>query len=96
MGDLKTPFGNAVYPTTSDLAGDTIISRGDDPSADGNPGPGGLQPVWGDAPFSSDAQAETANSVSGLPAHPNRYEPAAETVMPPDLTDRNPGTIDKR
>lgn len=109
MGDLKSVFSNAVYPTTSDLAGDTVVSRGSDPNADGNPGPAALKDFWekGDYPWpagtpgqavSEDtiSQAESANSMSGLPSLPNRFEPSEGAVEPPDLTNRNPGTIDKQ
>jgi hypothetical protein len=39
---------------------------------------------------------EMANSVSGLPLQPNRFEPAESGVEIPSLKDRNPGTIDKQ
>lgn len=98
MGDLKTPFDKAVYPDTSDLSGQGVVSRGSDPNADGGDGPAGLKEFWpADKQATTDAgMAETPNSVSGLPSMPNRFEPAESSVEIPSLQDRNPGTIDKR
>ena len=94
MGDLKTPFTEPAM-SAPDPAGDSIISRGGDPLIDMG-GSSGLQPIWADQPAGSMPSSETANSVSGLPLTPNRWEPAASAEQPPDLTDRSPGTIDRR
>lgn len=95
MGDLRTPFNDPVYPNTSNLGGEGVTQRGSDPNADGNPGPAGLQPVWAEPPVTRTDQAESANSVSGLPSLPNRFEPSEGAVDLPSLERRNPGTIDK-
>lgn len=94
MGDLKSPFNEPAMPPPG-LEGDTVISRGSDPNVDLG-GSSGLKPVWDD-PFagSIDGQ-ETANGISGLPSLPNRSEPSAVSEEPPDLTDRSPGTIDRK
>lgn len=92
---LKPIWSNPPVPDVG-LEGDLVTTRGNDPNAEGNPGPDGLDPVW-DAHFvSQDAGPESANSVSGLPSLPRRYGPSAEPPPPPDLTDRNPGTIDEQ
>jgi hypothetical protein len=99
MGDLKTPWSNPVYPDTSDLGGAGVVSRGSDPNAAGDNGAGmGIDPLWppDKRATTADGQEESANSVSGLPALPNRFEPAEGTVDMPDLTTRSPGTIDKQ
>jgi len=92
---LKTPFNQPVDPGTADLGGQGVINRGTDPLTDLG-GASALQTPF-DRPIdpSLDGQ-ESANSVSGLPMTPNRFEPAESGVMPPSLEDRNPGTIDKR
>ena len=100
MGDPKTPFTKPIFGDVGTLSGAGVISSGSDANADGNDGAAGLVDIWPDAkqPFHENSlqRAESANSVSGLPALPNRFEPAVETVDIPDLTDRTPGTIDKR
>jgi hypothetical protein len=92
---LKTPFTQPVYPNTTDLGGDLATSRGTDPLTDTS-GSSALQTPF-DKPIdpSLDGQ-ETPNSVSGLPAQPNRFQPSETPPDPPSLEDRNPGTIDKR
>lgn len=95
MGDLKTPYDNAVYPTTSDLSGDLPTARGTDPLID----TGGSSAL--ETPFDKPIHAamegdETANSVSGLPKQPRRFQPSQPPPEPPTLETRNPGTIDKR
>lgn len=95
MGDLKTNFDKAVYPNTDNLGGDSITQRGTDPLIDTG-GAGALQDLWQGEIVPKGEGQESANSVSGLPSLPSRWEPAAETVEPPSLEDRQPGTIDKR
>ena len=95
MGDLKTPFNQPVYPNTSDVGGAGVLSRGADPLIDLG-GSSGLQPVWNEKFVPDPSGQETANSVSGLPLQPNRFEDAGSPPQPPTLQDRNPGTIDQR
>lgn len=106
MGDLKPLWPDKDLPlATVGLAGDTVVSSGTDPNARGNDGPAALKDFWQaggrednrSAPATSDGSIEeTRNSVSGLPALPNRFEPAEAKVEPPDLTDRNPGNVDRK
>jgi hypothetical protein len=93
---LRTNWTNPAMPMASSITGDTILSSGGDPNADGNPGPNGLKDSWDNAPFSGDPQKETANTVSGLPPLPDRWEPSDNPPPPPSLQDRNPGTIDQK
>lgn len=95
MGDLKTPFDKPIYPNMSDLSGDLPTSRGTDPLIDTS-GSSGLKTPF-DRPIDPSLEGqETANSVSGLPLQPNRFQPSETPPEPPTLKDRNPGTIDKR
>lgn len=98
MADLTSPFDNAVYPDTQNLGGDGITNRGSDPNAAGNPGSGSVQSHWpgGEQLMGSPSGEESANSVSGLPSLPNRFEPSETPAPPPSLEDRRPGTIDER
>lgn len=92
---LTSPFHNAVYPDTGDLSGDLATSRGTDPNIE-TAGTSALHTPF-DKPIHGEEQTEeTANSVSGLPLHPNRFQPAETPPEPPSLERRNPGTIDKR
>ena len=50
----------------------------------------------GGDPNFPDGAKESANSESGLPALPSRWEPTGKPPEPPSLEDRNPGTIDER
>ena len=98
MGDLKTNFASPILPDHG-IEGSSVVSSGSDPHTDGaGEGPAGLQPVWPDAkrPTTQDGTAESANSLSGLPPLPNRFEPSGTPPEPPSLKDRNPGTIDQR
>lgn len=95
MGDLKTPF-NEPAMSSFGPEGDLPTARGNDPNIDMG-GSSGLQEVWGaDQPTKDMPSSETANSVSGLPLQPARFQPSETPPQPPDLTDRNPGTIDQR
>lgn len=97
MGDLKTFWESKDQIFTgTDTGGAGVVSSGSDPNADGGAGESGLKPMWPDAPLGSLDQAESSNSVSGLPALPNRFEPSESSAEPPDLTDRSPGTIDQQ
>lgn len=99
MGDLKSPWveqGKNVMDAPG-LGGDTVTARGGDPLIDTG-GEGALKDFWPDDKqiASVPGGKETANSVSGMPATPARWEPTETPPSPPDLTDRNPGTIDKK
>lgn len=100
MGDLKSPWESKDQAFTgTSTSGASIVSSGSDPNSEGGDGPAGLTDFWPVRALPESAKpsgAESSNSVSGLPSLPNRYEPAAETVEPPDLTTRSPGTIDKQ
>lgn len=99
MGDLKTNWSDPILGDHG-VDGQGVVSRGSDPNADGGDGPAGLtgivwpsdKQVMGSAPSGQ----ESANSESGLPAQPNRFEPSGDPPQPPSLQDRNPGTIDQR
>ncbi len=95
MGDLKTPYDNAVYPSTSDLSGDLGTQRGNDPNIDTG-GSSALDTPFEKPIYPSLSGAPTSNPVSGLPLAPNRFQPEETPPEPPTLKDRNPGTIDKR
>lgn len=96
MADLKTPYTDPLMDAPGlDGSGDILV-RGGDPQIDTG-GVSGLQGVNFQEPLDPAVpDKETGNSVSGLPALPNRWEPAASSEQPPDLTDRSPGTIDRR
>ena len=94
MGDLMTPF-NEPAMSPPDPSGDLPTARGNDPNIDMG-GSSGLQELWTDQPVPAMASSETTNLVSGLPLHPDRFQPSGTPPPPPDLTDRNPGTIDER
>ena len=95
---LQTPFGEPAM-SPPDNSGQLPTARGNDPNIDMG-GASGLSPnwsgEWGGPPVPLPGSSETANSVSGLPAHPDRFQPSETPPGPPDLTDRNPGTIDQR
>lgn len=98
MAELKTFWDNPGMPVSTDLSGDAIPSSGSDPNADAtvDDKANACDPIWSDAPVSGTSMAESANSVSGLPALPNRYQPAEQPPPPPTLQDRRPGTIDEQ
>lgn len=94
MGDLKTNWPNPGTPIP-DLGGQGIIGRGSDPNADGGGGLAGIIGSPFDKVMPTPSGAESANSVSGLPSLPNRFEPAAANVEIPSMKDRSPLTVDK-
>jgi hypothetical protein len=98
MAELKTFWDDPGMPISTDLSGDANPSSGSDPNAEGGDEHGnGLVPAWDDPPVSTlTSKSESPNSVSGLPSLPNRFEPNVTPPDPPDLKDRNPGTIDER
>lgn len=97
MSDLITPFTNPAMPAPG-LDGDLITARGTDPQVDTSAagGSSALDPVWAAPTVPTPDGSETANPVSGLPGRPARWQPSNTPPQPPDLTDRNPGTIDER
>jgi hypothetical protein len=92
MGDLSSPWTNPGAPTPG-ADGQGVTSRGGDPNVSG--GPSGIESIWPDPATSAPGIAETANSVSGLPGTPARWEPVRTPPAPPSLKDRMPGTIDE-
>lgn len=94
MGDLKSPWDNPGTPVP-DMGGQGVVSRGSDPTVEMG-GAGALKDNWPGATVPVPGGEETANSVSGLPLQPNRFEPSDTPPAMPDLTTRNPGTIDKK
>ena len=96
MADLKTFWDNPVF-SGADLSSDVATGSGSDPNADGGQeGGNACAPIWSNPPVSNPGQAESENSVSGLPSLPNRYQPPDQPPPLPTLTDRRPGTIDKQ
>lgn len=98
MGDLKVPwYGDKNPPPvpTPDLGGDLITARGGDPNTPVT-GTSPIQAPWTDPFVGQMPGKETPNSVSGLPLHPDRYEPNDTPPPPPSVKDRNPGTIDEK
>jgi hypothetical protein len=95
MADLKTFWDNPGMPSSTDLGGDGVVSSGTEPSVSTD-GENALQPIWTNDPVPSMRAEESPNSVSDLPARPNRFEPTETPPPPPTLQDRRPGTIDER
>lgn len=97
MPDLKTfwpnPGGPEAYPG---LSGDGVTQSGSDPQVSVEGSDALVQRHWTNPSVPDPSGEETPNSVSGLPALPNRFEPAAEPPPPPTLQDRRPGTIDQQ
>jgi hypothetical protein len=99
MADLKSFWDNPGMPMSTDLGGDAIPSSGSDPNAEGDGGDGNAHNTFWPNPGMPTLtdKSESANSVSGLPALPNRYEPSPQSPPePPDLKERRPGTIDEK
>jgi hypothetical protein len=98
MSDLKSPWTNPPGPDNPSLDGSSIDSRGSDPSVTVDAPNGLTQIYWENPPVSTlSSGEESANSVSGLPSLPNRFEPSPEKPPPPpSLNDRSPMTIDER
>jgi hypothetical protein len=96
MGDLKTPYTDGAMDQSFDPAGQLPTARGNDPNIDMG-GASGLKDFWSQDQVMEGVPGEaTANSVSALPQNPQRFQPSETPPAPPDLTDRNPGTIDQR
>lgn len=94
-GDLKTNWSDAPV-SVSDLGGDLPTDRGGDPNVDAGSGSSGLSPLWKDQPVPAMATSESSNSQSGLPGLPSRFQPSGTPPAPPNLTDRQPGTVDQK
>jgi hypothetical protein len=95
MADLKTFWDNPGMPQSTDLSGDSITSSGSDPQVSYE-GTSAVKPFWDNPTVPTPGGEETPNSVSGLPAAPNRFEPSSTPPPIPDLKDRRPGTIDEQ
>jgi len=97
MPDLKTFWDNPGMPKTYDLSADGVVSSGTDPEVTID-APNGLagEVLWPAPPVPGTDGQESPNSVSGLPALPNRFESSEQPPPPPTLQDRRPGTIDER
>lgn len=98
MGDgLQTPFDKPAMSAPGS-EGDSVTQRGSEPLIDPNAGgpSNALDPFWKNPVVPVPGGEESGNSVSSLPARPNRFEPTETPPEPPNLTDRRPGTIDKQ
>jgi hypothetical protein len=94
-GSFNPLWQNPPVPT-QDLGGDLVTDRGGDPLIDTG-GTSGLIDFWTKEQIVEvPPDKETPNPVSGLPTTPARWEPSDNPPPPPDLTDRNPGTIDQK
>lgn len=98
MADAFNPLWKNMPVPVPDLGGEAATSRGSDPNASGGAdgGNGLTGSPWASPPVSTPGGEESGNSVSSLPSLPNRFAPGGEPPAPPDLTDRNPGTIDQK
>ena len=96
MADLKSFWSNPPVPDVG-LSGDNNPSSGSDPSVTVDSPNGLTQVLWPNPPVPNISGEETDNSVSGLPALPNRFEPSpASPPEPPSLKERSPTTIDEK
>jgi hypothetical protein len=95
MADLKSPWNDPVTPIP-EFGGEGVVSRGTDPNVTIGSGSGLSGVAFDKAIVSTPGGEETNNSLSGLPAQPNRFEPSGTPPQPPSLQDRMPGTIDER
>lgn len=96
MPDLKTFWDNPGMPKSYDVPqGDGVTESGSDPLISPS-GENALQPIWTNPSVPTPGGEESPNSVSGLPAAPQRFEPSAQPPPPPTLQDRRPGTIDEQ
>ena len=97
MSDLKTFWPNPGGPDANPgLSGDSVTGSGSDPQVTVDSPNGLTQVAWPNPSVPTPGGEETENSVSGLPAQPNRFEPSEQPPPPPTLQDRRPGTIDER
>jgi len=92
---LKSPWSAPVAPTPG-LSGEGVASRGTDPNVTLGSGSGLSGVAFDKAIVSTPGGEETANSISGLPAQPNRMVESPSSMTPPSLKDRMPGTVDER
>lgn len=100
---LQTPFNKPIYGETADLSGPLGRARGNDPTAEPTTDAvdHAIINFWDDSkqPMAENpapSRTETANSVSGLPLQPQRFQPDETPPDPPSMQMRNPGTIDKK
>jgi hypothetical protein len=97
MGDLKSPWESKDQAFTgTDMAGAGVTERGGEDVGDNAGSGSGLQPMWKEPILGNFDKAETANSVSGLPSLPNRFEPTEAPPEMPSLKDRSPLNVDKK
>jgi hypothetical protein len=97
-GPIQTPFTEPAMGSFGP-EGDLGMNRDTDPNTlNADNGTSAVIDFWTtDQTVESPQNSETMNSVSGMPQTPTRFYPApAEPPPPPDLTDRNPGTIDQK
>jgi len=95
MADLKTFWTNPGTPAVTDLTSETASSSGSDPEIT-IAGESACKPFWPEPPVPYlTSGAESSNSVSGLPALPDRFQPSDQPPPPPTLQDRRPGSIDE-
>lgn len=95
MSDLKTNFTQPVFGNLTDMGGDLPTARGNDPNISLS-GASALQTTFDRAVDPSLDGTATANSVSGLPPNPQRFQPVETPPEMPSLQDRMPGTVDKQ
>jgi hypothetical protein len=94
MPAITSFWSNPPVPDVG-VEGDLITSRGTDPLVDTG-GENAMQPLWPNPPISGVEPEETANSVSGLPGTPNRFQPSEQPPPIPPLDRPTPGTIDEQ
>lgn len=90
---IKTFFDKPALADQG-ISGDGVLNSGTDPQVDTG-GSGALQTLFDRPAVQNFEGSETPNSVSGLPATPNRFQESGEPPAPPSLEKRNPGTIDR-
>lgn len=91
---IKTFWTDPVKANQENLGGELPTARGSDPNIDLG-GSGAGQFLWDAPPVAVPSGEETANSVSGLPMAPQRYQPSDTPPALPTLQDRQPGTVGK-
>ena len=92
---ITTFWTDPVKANQTDLGGELPTARGSDPNIDLS-GSSAIRPFWENPSVATPSGEETANSVSGLPSLPQRYQPSETPPAAPTLKERNPGTITGR
>lgn len=92
MGDLKTNWTDPALGDMGDLGGQLPTSRGTDPLVNTG-GSSGLQAMYSQPGCPTPGGEASSRTLSGLPADPQRFQPAETPPQPPNLKDRNPGTV---